>query len=194
MGVNASRSKVLAERAAWDAVAGSATALVAINPCYVQGPLTSARPCSSFTLVRRMLSGDAPAVANLGLQLCDMRDVAAAHVAALSAPRAPGQRYIIHSASVFGPDVAALLRDHYTPRGYPVPALRAPRALLSVVALFDAEVRALLPNVDKQRLYDGSKAARELGIACRSWQEAVLATADSLIRMGVVAPKHAAAA
>ncbi len=180
------RSKTLAERAAWELVKGTSLQLTTINPCFVQGPLTSTRDCSSATLVRRLLTGDMPAVANLGLSICDMRDVVAAHVAALTAPAAAGQRYIIHSGSVFMPALAALLHKEYAPRGYPVPTRRAPRFLLAMLALWDAQVRALLPGVDKQREYDHIKVERDLGVKHRSWEEAVVATAESLIALGVV--------
>ena len=70
-----------------------------------------------------------------------------------------------------------------------MPTRRAPRWLLSVMALFDAEVRGVVANVDKQKLYDASKAARDLGLRPRAWQDAVRATADSLIAAGHVKPR-----
>ena len=151
--------------------------------------MTSARSCSSLTLVRRLLGGELPAVANVGLQLCDIRDVAEAHAAAMTAPAAAGQRYIIYSGSVTLPELAALLAAEYGPRGYAVPTRRAPRWLLSVMALFDAEVRGVVANVDKQKLYDAGKAERDLGLRPRAWQDAVRATADSLIAAGHVKPR-----
>ena len=41
-------------------------------------------------------------------------------------------------------------------------------------------------DLRKLKLYDGSKAERELGITLHTWQEAVLATAASLIQHGAV--------
>jgi nucleoside-diphosphate-sugar epimerase len=166
-------------------VKGTALELTTINPCYVQGALTSARDCSSATMVRRLLTGDMPAVANLGISICDMSDVVKAHVAAMTAPAAAGQRYIIHSASVTLPQLAELLSAEFGPRGWPVPTRRAPRLLLSVVALFDATVRAVLPGVDRSREYDHAKAERDLGFTHAHWKDAARATAESLIALGI---------
>jgi dihydroflavonol-4-reductase len=178
------RSKTLAERAAWECVKDTPLELTTINPCYVQGALTSARDCSSATMVRRLLIGDMPAVANLGISICDMADVVKAHVAAMTAPAAAGQRYIIHSASVTMPQLAQLLSAEFGPRGWPVPTRRAPRLLLACMALFDATVRAVLPNVDRSREYDHAKAERDLGFTHADWKDAVRATAESLIAFG----------
>lgn len=126
------------------------------------------------------------AVPNVGMQICDVRDVAAAHVAAMTVPAAAGQRYIIASGSCWLPDVANLLAKEFGPRGFRVPTRRAPRWLLAVVAIFDGQVRAVLSRVDKQTTYDNTKAPRELGITLHSWEDAVLATAESLVAHGSV--------
>jgi dihydroflavonol-4-reductase len=148
--------------------------------------MTSARNCSSFTLIRRLLTGDMPALANVGIAICDMRDVVAAHVTAMTTPAAAGQRYIIHSRSVFLPDVAALLHREFQPRGFPVPTRRAPKFVIALYALFDAEGRAVLASVDKVAQYDHGKAERELGLQMTPWEDAVRGTAESLIALGVV--------
>ncbi len=40
--------------------------------------------------------GKPPRLLNIGLSAVDVRDLAAAHVAALAAPDAPGERFLVH--------------------------------------------------------------------------------------------------
>lgn len=93
------KSKILAERAAWEAVKGSATELAVVCPSLVQGPMTSARECSSQAVLIRLFDGTTPAVPAVGIEICDMRDVVAAHLAAMTSPKAAGERYIVHSGT-----------------------------------------------------------------------------------------------
>ena len=53
-----------------------------------------------------MLTGKMPAVANTGTSLVDVRDVALAHIRALTVPEAAGHRHIINWDCVMFPDIA----------------------------------------------------------------------------------------
>lgn len=187
------KSKTLAESAAWALQRSLPEAkrfeLCTINPSYVQGPFTSARDCTSNALTLRMLKGDLPAIPKLGLAIVDVRDVALAHVRAMTAPQASGQRYILSSDTVWMTEVADMMQKKYSPLGYRIHTLEAPWLVLWLASFFDRQMRAVLPGVGKKQLYNNSKAKKDLGIEFRSVEEAVLGAADSLIEHGLVSKK-----
>jgi dihydroflavonol-4-reductase len=85
-------SKHFAERAADDAVRGTKTELVTLNPSLALGP-GDVRG-SSTTDVRRFLAREIPIVPSGGFSFVDVRDVADVVVRALDVGR-PGQRYLL---------------------------------------------------------------------------------------------------
>ena len=183
------KSKTLGERAAWEMAKGTQLEVVTINPSYVQGPLASARDCTSATTVRKLMMHEYPMLPAAGFFLCDMRDVVAAELAAMTEPRAAGQRYIIHSGSCLLPDIARVLAEVYQPQGYDVKTRTMPGWLVHLLALFIPDLRLIKDSLWRTKTYDTSKAERELGIKLHSWQEAVLATAASLVEHEVVKPR-----
>lgn len=85
------RSKVIAERAAWEQVrVAGGPELAVINPAGIFGPVLGGRLSSSVSLVRAMLDGAVPVVPPLYFGVADVRDVADLHVRAMTHPRAAG--------------------------------------------------------------------------------------------------------
>ena len=185
-----SKSKLLAEQAAWEMVKGTPLELAVICPAYVQGPLSSPRDCTSAMTVKKLLNHEYPMLPNAGFFICDMRDVVAAELAAMTTPCAAGQRYIIHSGSCFLPDIGRVLADEYGPKGFDVTTRAMPDWLVRLLSLFIKDLALVKNDLRKLKLYDASKAERELGIKLHTWQQAVCATADSLIQHGAVKPKR----
>ncbi|NBO21181.1 MAG: NAD-dependent epimerase/dehydratase family protein, partial [Rhodobacteraceae bacterium] len=85
------RSKTLAERAAWEFVAAHPDMqLTVINPGMVLGTPMDRHTGSSISVIARILSGKDPAVPDISLPVSDLADVSAAHVAALGRPASVG--------------------------------------------------------------------------------------------------------
>ncbi len=84
------RSKVLAERAAWDFVGrdGCALELTTVLPAAVFGPTRSRAATGSLQIIAALLDGSTIALPRLGFEVADVRDVAAAHLLALTSPAA----------------------------------------------------------------------------------------------------------
>ncbi|GAA0238546.1 NAD-dependent epimerase/dehydratase family protein [Cryptosporangium japonicum] len=108
------RSKVVAERAAWDFVEkeGGDTELVVVNPTFVLGPTLTTRLGSSAYLIKGLMEGTMPVAPRARMGVVDVRDVADLHVRAMAAPAAAGRRFL---AVADGPttsflEVAAVLR------------------------------------------------------------------------------------
>ena len=65
--------------------------LSVVNPAYVIGPVLSGSTCSSMELIKRVLEKDPPANARLHIGVVDVRDVAKAHINAMTIPAAVGE-------------------------------------------------------------------------------------------------------
>lgn len=94
------KSKLKAEQAAWDFVKkldeSKRFELTVVNPAYVQGPLLSASSGEgSKEVCEQILNNKTPAVPDVNFAVVDVRDVAAAHVAAMEKSEAAGNRYIL---------------------------------------------------------------------------------------------------
>ncbi|MFC4856075.1 hypothetical protein [Actinophytocola glycyrrhizae] len=122
----------------------------------------------------------------MGFSLVDVRDVATAHRLAMESPVATGNRYVIAGEFMWMRDIAAVLAEEFNPRGYRVPTRTMPTSLLRAVALFDPSVRQALDFVGRMELVSADKARRELGWTMRPVRDSIVATANSLIELGVV--------
>ncbi|MCC6735537.1 MAG: NAD-dependent epimerase/dehydratase family protein, partial [Bauldia sp.] len=109
-----SLSKTLAERAAWDFVAdGKGPELAVINAGQVFGPPLDANVQTSGEMIENFLRGKYPLVSRFGLPVVDVRDVAAAHVAAMEKPEAAGQRFIVADDFLWFSDIGRILGEAY---------------------------------------------------------------------------------
>ncbi|MFI6575755.1 SDR family oxidoreductase [Nocardiopsis sp. NPDC050513] len=184
------RSKTLSERAAWDFIdaEGGATELATILPVAVMGPLTGTAVSGSNRLVQRILDGAMPGYPDLWIPIVDVRDVASAHLLAMTTPEAAGQRFLTTSGPAIPMRrIGALLRDGLADAARHVPTRSIPNAVVRVASLFDRELRAIVPDLGFARKTTSAKAHRVLGWRPRSGPEtAVLATAESLVGKGLV--------
>jgi hypothetical protein len=67
-----------------------------------------------------------------------------------------------------------------------VPTREAPNWLLHVGALFDSSIKGILPELGKRKNATNEKAKSVLGWVPRSNDEAVVAAAESLVRLGLL--------
>lgn len=178
------RSKVIAERTAWEFAAREGLRLTVFNPTFILGPLLDDRFGSSMQLVRRVLRGRDPMLPRLGLSIVDVRDVAAAHVRALERDGTEGQRFILASGSLWLTDWGKVLKTLYPRRRMPTRA--APLPLLRLLALFDGEIRTALPSVGHMDELRSDKARRYLGIDFIPPDRALIAAAEALVSRGLV--------
>ena len=90
------KSKTLAERAAWDFIAkeGGALELAVVNPVGVFGPVLGSDYSTSILLVQRLMDGAMPGCPRLWFGLVDVRDVADMHLRCMTDPAAKGERFL----------------------------------------------------------------------------------------------------
>jgi len=147
------KSKTLAERAAWEAVAGGEMELAVVNPGAVFGPSLGAQvDGQSVALMTDMIRGKMPMIPDVAMGMVDVRDVARLHVAAMTAPAATGQRFIAATAEPVSMSYfAEVLRD----AGYSkVPSRKAPNVAIKLMSLFDRQAKGMLPSLGKKAAFD----------------------------------------
>jgi nucleoside-diphosphate-sugar epimerase len=184
------RSKTLAERAACDFVAseGRALELAVVNPVGVLGPVLGPELSSSIRLVKQALDGAMPGAPRLSYNVVDVRDVADLHLRAMTDPAAGGERFLaVAGDSVSIKDVCDVLRTHLGEAAARVPTREVPDLLVRALALVDLEAREIVGDLGVVRRASNEKARRLLGWEPRSNEEAIVATAQSLLRLGLVA-------
>jgi len=183
------KSKTLAERAAWDFVnrEGDGLELAVVNPVGVFGPAWGPDLSTSVELMRVMLTGGVPVIPPISTSIVDVRDVASLHLLAMTHPAAAGERFL----AVAGPpmtfaELAELLRAHLGPLGAKLPTRTISAALVRFLAVFIPRLRELVPQLGQAKGASHAKATDILGWKPISVEDAVTASADSLVALGLI--------
>jgi nucleoside-diphosphate-sugar epimerase len=183
------KSKALAERAAWDFVLKDAPdlELSVINPVGVFGPVLGPDYSTSILIVQRLMDGAVPGCPRLNFGAVDVRDVADLHLRAMTHPAAKGERFLAVAGDFLSMrDIAKILKRRLGAAARRVPTWQLPNFLVRLAALRDPAVRQILPELGKFKNASGEKAKRTLGWAPRSTEEAIVATGESLVRLGLL--------
>ena len=182
------KSKTLAERAAWEFVAGEGGGLelAVVNPVAVFGPVLGPDYSTSILLLRRMLDGSMLACPRLYFGVVDVRDVADLHIRAMTSPAAKGERFLaVAGACMSMLDMAKVLKAGMGASANRVPTLQLPNWVVRIAAMRNPVVKQILPELGKIKNSSNAKAKRLLGWAPRSNEESILAAAESLARLGL---------
>ena len=183
------KSKTLAERAAWDFMAreGKDLELSVVNPVGVFGPVLGPDYSTSILLVQRLMVGAVPGTPRLYFGVVDVRDVAALHLLAMTHPAAKGERFLAVSGDFLTMlEIARVLKRRLGEAARRVPTRQLPDWLVRLAALRDPAVKLILPELGKVKNASSEKACLLLGWSPRSNEEAIVATAESLVRLGLL--------
>jgi len=183
------RSKTIAERAAWDFIAreGGGLELAVVNPVGVFGPTLGPDFSTSILIVKRMLEGSVPGCPDIWFGAVDVRDVVDLHLKAMIDPAARGERFLATAGDfVSVRQLSGFLKEGLGADARKVPTRGLPSWLLRVIALWDPQVKGVLPELGKRKNASNEKARRALGWAPRSAKDSALATARSLLELGLV--------
>jgi nucleoside-diphosphate-sugar epimerase len=176
--------KTRAERLAWDYAKANGMELTTIHPGAIIGPALDDDASISVGLVSGLLDGTTPAMPSNGFAIIDVRDVADLHVAALQNPAAIGQRYLATSDYTPFPQVASILRAAYPDRK--VTMQTVPDWLIRILARLGGPTRQIINDIGNEKYYDPTKSEALLGRKFISSKDSILATAESVIRLGLV--------
>ena len=193
-GVNAyTKSKTLAERAAWDFAdqENRSPELAVINPAGLLGPVLGPHLSTSLILIQRLLDRSMPALPRLSFDLIDVRDVADLHLRAMTDPAARGERFLaVTGTPMWAAEVGRVLRDRLGAR---VTTRQLPDLLVRLASRADPTVRAFVPDLGNIYKTTSEKARRVLGWQPRTSEDSIIASANSLIELGVAGKSKSAA-
>jgi nucleoside-diphosphate-sugar epimerase len=185
------KSKTLAERAAWDFVGreGGGMELAVVNPVGIFGPALNEDLSTSIWLVKSMLEGKMPGTPRLYLGVVDVRDVADLQLRAMIDPAAGGERFLAVAGDAMSfHEMAMVLREKLGPVAAKAPKRELPDWLIRLLALFNPLAREAVPRLGIKASASNQKARAVLGWTPRSNEEAIIATAHSLIDLGLIKP------
>jgi nucleoside-diphosphate-sugar epimerase len=130
------------------------------------------------------MNGSVPGCPKLHFGVVDVRDVADLHLRAMTHPAAAGQRFLAVAGNFLSMrEIALILKTHLGAKASRVPTRELPNWLVRVAALRDPAIKQILPELGKLKNASSAKATRLLAWAPRSNEEAIVATATSLLRL-----------
>ena len=184
------RSKHEGELAAFAAARRAGVELVSVNPSSVQGP---GRAGGTGRILIAYLNGRLRAFVDTQISVVDIADCVEAHV--LAAERgADGERYVISGSTISSHEALAIVSELSGVRRrvqlLPAPIARAAGALVEG----GYKARGRTPLVCREMVrtllhghrYDGSRAARELGLRYTPVAETFRRTIDWAVAEGLV--------
>jgi len=178
-------AKVLAERIVRDWHSGGGEEkprMVTIHPSVVFGPpMSKIHLRGSLSFLNALVQRKVPVLIPIQINIVDVRDVAEAHVRALTEGQNAG-RYLTVSGDMQFSEISRTLRDEYpelkTPR-FTVPYLIA----LIFGPLFDRRITLswARQHLRRKLYWDATPAERELGMSWKPARESVLESVPGLI-------------
>ena len=186
------KSKTLAERAAWDFIAkeGGALELAVVNPVGVFGPVLGADYSTSILIVQRLMDGAMPGCRAL---LRRRRRARRRRSAPARDDQSRGQgRALPRGRRRLSVDAGHREDPEGAPgrRGGKVPTRRAAQLARAHRGAARSGGQAEPSRARQAQERDQRKGAAPLGWAPRTNEDAVVATAESLVRLGLL--KHSA--
>ncbi len=191
-------AKVLAERAVVESFETVAELkpirLVRLLPGWIAGPLLNCPPVPvSLEVFLALGSGEYyPLCPNFFVQIVDVRDCAAAHVAAVKTEfKDSSSRIAIASEAVLSMSEIAQLSKKCFP-ALPFGSVQMPDAFIWLASLWDERVSRgfLRENLGKKYAVSNATSLRVLGVRYRSAEETVRDSVASLIGHGALVTKY----
>ncbi len=188
-------SKTLAEKAAWNFIDERKKnnqpcfELSVLNPGLVFGPILVENLCFSVEPIKRLMLNELPLLPDISMAICDVRDVARAHMNALKDPHASSKRLLIVSKTVKFQNVAKVLREEFKNKGYSISNTVAPNFLLKFFGLFIPELSIILPILGKRPSFESDQFKFLLKKDPIDFKKTIIDTANSLIEKGFIPKK-----
>ncbi len=173
-------SKTLAERAAWEYVSTTDTAMSfsTVNPGVVLGAPLDDRYGTSLQLVERLLAGTDPMLPRVHMPIVDVLDVARLHVLSLQNDAANGERFAATSGALWFTEMAEIIKDEFPDSK--VKTRQAPDFMVRALALVMKELKTVTSRLGHTAEVSGAKAERTFGIELLPPRDAVVNAARAI--------------
>ncbi|EGD83125.1 dihydroflavonol reductase [Salpingoeca rosetta] len=159
-----------------------------INPGAIYGPLLAPHHLtSSPQIIADLMTGKFPMVPQLSFPSVDVRDVATAHIQAMESD-ATG-RFVCVENTYSMQEISTLCKEDLPQ--YVFPTRRLPNFLMYITALFDKRVTLHFcrQNLGRRVVFANDRIKKELGVSFIGGKESFVATAHSLLDLGLVERK-----
>jgi nucleoside-diphosphate-sugar epimerase len=142
---------------------------VAVNPTGIFGPSLVTEVRSTLQLIKAMLDGTMAVVPRQRFGVADVRDVADAHIRAMTAPAAAGKRFLVlaDGPTISWLQLAQILRDRLGPLAERVPAAEAPEDELPELVIHNERAKSVLgwrPRPAETTIVETAESLRDLGL------------------------------
>ena len=175
------KSKTMAEKSAWEFIDNLGEdekfPLTVFCPYMVLGPALSPDLGGTNVLVQMLTSGKLPGTPNIHLGIVDVRDVAQAHVDAISNQGSNNERFILCTSSFWLHEISQILiKAGFTK----APKLRLPNFVLRFAAFFSATAKESVRMLGDPQFLSNEKVKTILNWQPRPVEETLVDTAKSL--------------
>jgi len=163
---------------------GGGPKMATINPCVVLGPPLSKRHLrGSPSFVMTLLNREIPFVVPMHISIVDVRDVAEAHVRALTQGKEAG-RYLVVSGQMWFREIARAVKAANP--SLKIPTRQVPYLLSLLVSIFHPRISLSWArmHLGKRLYWDSSPAERDLGMEWRAPEESLLDTVPPVLENG----------
>lgn len=175
------RSKLLAERAAWDFARQEHLDFATVAAGAMLGKSLDGHVSGSFGLVNQLLDGSSNFIPDIEFVISNVEDVANAHVRALLTPAASGQRFLATNGAITLPQIADLIRNQRPKLATKLPRRILPAWVIRLAAPFNAQARNGKLFLSINHHPSTQNAQQRLGWQAKhSVTETILATIDAL--------------
>lgn len=183
------KSKTLAEHEAWNFMGRErgGLELAVVNPVGVFGPVLGPDFSTSILIVQRLLEGAVPGCPKIWFGAVDVRDVADLHLRAMTHPEAKGDRFLAVAGDFLSfREIAMVLKARLGEQAKKVPTVQIPNWAVRLVAMRDPAAKQIVPELGRRKNATSEHAQKVLGWTPRSREESIVATAESLVQLGLV--------
>ncbi|KAK3286298.1 hypothetical protein CYMTET_6139 [Cymbomonas tetramitiformis] len=187
-------SKTMAEKAAWEVAKDKHYELTTINPGFVMGPAAMGRvEGESAEFMKNLMNGKfAMGAPDIYFALADVRDVAQAHINAMLAPAAAGQRHLLASEVLTIMQMARMLKEDF-PR-HKLPTSIANKTILYMAAPFiGLSWEYIKKNVGAPLCINNNQSKQNLGLKYTDIKETLVDMVKDFQARGLIKKKEAAA-
>jgi len=163
---------------------GNRPKMVTIHPCMVFGPPLSPRHLrGSLSIIMMLVNREMPVILPMQVSIVDVRDVAEAHVRALTMGQDKG-RYLTVAGEMMWSEISKTLKEKYPKRKWPIRQLPYFAAL--IICAFHPKVSVSWARRHlKNKLYwDANPAKNDLGMEWRDMAETITDTIPNIVDNG----------
>ncbi|KAK3751075.1 hypothetical protein RRG08_019284 [Elysia crispata] len=184
------KSKHLAEKAAWDYLKelphGEKFELAVVNPAFVLGPPAAKSSGTSISTIQAIMMKAMPGLPHFYLNVCDVRDVATAHVECMNNPDAVGNRHIVYTGYIQLPAMGQILQKEFKSQGYDPLTKAVPNIATKILSWFNAETASRYVTLKDPMPFDNSRLRNVLKIEPIPIEKSLTDMVYKLVELGML--------